>query len=210
MKVAVFGGTGAIGSHAIGRALEAGHTVTAFARDASRLPRHAALAAIEGSLDDRAAVAAAISGADGVIDAIGPQANTRTEMERVVDSTRGILDAMRRVGARRIVLLSGAAVSIPGERKRAADAIASRVVRLFARWIVETRQREVELVRQSGLEWIALRPARVEDGPLTRSYRLGDIPIGPRSRISRADLGHALVAQLSDDTHLNSAPFISY
>ena len=165
---------------------------------------------MKGTLADSDAIAGTVAGAEAVIDALAPQSNTRDEMEAVVAATATIVEAMRRHGARRIVLLSGAAVTAPGEHKRPFDAVATRAVRLLARWIVETRQRELDLVRSGALEWIAVRPARVADGPLTRRYHTGDITIGPRSWISRADLGHFLASQLTDDRYLGSAPFISY
>lgn len=210
MRVAIFGGTGAIGRHVVDEALDAGHHVRAFARDIVRLPQHERLQPVEGSLDDGEAIASTVAGCHAVVNALSPQSNSRAEMEEVVGATRHILQAAEQAGARRIVMLSGAAVSVPGERKNTADAIASRVVRVFARWVVETRQRELDLLRASALEWVAVRPARVDDGPLTRRYRAGRIAVGPGSRISRADLGHFMVEQLTDGTHVTSAPFISY
>jgi uncharacterized protein YbjT (DUF2867 family) len=71
--VAVFGATGKIGRHVVDQLLSAGHTVTAYVRNPSKLAiSHPNLTVVEGELDDRAGVARAVDGADAVISALGP------------------------------------------------------------------------------------------------------------------------------------------
>jgi len=61
MKVLIFGATGTVGCELVTQALEMGHTVTAFARDPSKLAiSHASLEVIEGDVMDSAAVDRAV------------------------------------------------------------------------------------------------------------------------------------------------------
>ena len=55
-----------------------------------------------------------------------------------------------------------------------------------------------------------VRPPRVVEGPLTGNYRVGALRVGPRSKISRADVAHFMLRQLDADTYLRQAPFIAY
>lgn len=211
MRLAVFGATGRIGRHVVEQAVAQGHAVIAFVRDPSRLPVPAErLTVVTGDIGDPSAVETAVAGAGAVISALGPKHNTAAEAQRVVEGMRNVLAAMERHGVRRLVNLSGGAIRVPGEWKRPAGAIASAVVRLLARHVVAAKQREFELIRRSGLDWVAVRPPRVTDGPLTGRYRTGDVALGPRSRISNRDVADFMLRQLTDDSYLRQAPFVSY
>src|SRR4051812_18786228 len=73
MNLTVFGATGGIGRHVVSQALDAGHHVTAYARNPAKLNlTHPNLTVIAGELSDRAAVGRAVAGADAVISALGP------------------------------------------------------------------------------------------------------------------------------------------
>lgn len=109
-----------------------------------------------------------------------------------------------------MVILSGAASSVPGERKALRDRIASAVVRVFVRHVMAAKQAEFDLISGSRLEWIAARPPRVVPGPRTGRYQAGpDLRLGPRSRISQPDLAEFLLHQVSDDTWVRGAPSVS-
>ena len=68
MNLIVFGASGATGRLVVETALSAGHLVTAFVRDAARLPMtHSRLRIIEGDAMDPASVASVLSGHDAVL-----------------------------------------------------------------------------------------------------------------------------------------------
>ena len=211
MELAIFGATGAVGRQLVEQAVAEGHDVRAVVRDVARLttasPR---LTLVQGELEEAERLASALAGADAVLSALGPAANSAQAADRLVQAVRAIVDAMEEHGVRRYVGLSGGAVRLDGERKQVVDALASAVVRVVARHVVDAKQRECELLRDSGLDWVIVRPPRITDGPLTGSYRAGEIRIGPRSRISRADVAHFMLRQVSEDRYLRRGPFISY
>lgn len=210
LVLAVFGASGAVGREVVEQALRNGDTVRAFVRHVARLPlRHERLQVVEGDLRDDAAVGRAVAGSDAVVDALGPVQGTDWETDTFADAARSILAAMERHGVRRVVVLSGGAVSLPGERKAWSDAIASRLVRVTAGRLVEAKQRELDVVRRSALEWVVVRSPRVIEGGLTGRYRAGRIALGPRSRISRPDLAHYLLRQVREDANLHGAPYVS-
>ena len=74
MKIVIFGATGGTGKQIIEQALAAGHHVTAFARNPSKIGlRHKRLTVVQGELADAPAVARAVDGADSVLSALGPR-----------------------------------------------------------------------------------------------------------------------------------------
>lgn len=104
MKVVVFGAGGKTGSLVVERALEAGHTVTAFLRDRSKEQRSGVHIAV-GETENAEAVRAAIAGKDAVIDTIGGKTPYKeTELERT--AARNIISAMQAEGVRRLVVVS--------------------------------------------------------------------------------------------------------
>lgn len=212
MRVTIFGASGAIGRHVLDASLEAHHTITALARDPAALSGigGAHLRVIEGDIANGEDVAAAIAGSEAVISTVGPTSNTPDQVALFGAWAQHLVAGMQGHGVQRLVLLSGAAVEVPGYAKTLGDRIASAAVRLFARHVVTAKQREFEIVSASDLDWVAARPPGVVDGPRTGRYRAGmDLRLGPRSRVTRADLADFLVAQLTDDRWLRQAPFVS-
>jgi putative NADH-flavin reductase len=203
MHVTVFGASGRIGRIAVQRAIAAGHAVTAMARSGEP---EAGVTNIAGDVRDRAAIERAVRGAEALIAALGPRANAVEDELSLELGMRHILDAAAATGVTRLILLSGAAVDVPGDRKPAIDRLMSRIVRLAAKHVVGAKQREYSLVAASNMEWTALRPPLVVEGP-ARGYRL-DLRLRPGVRVTRADVGQALVDQLEDRTYLRKAPFL--
>ena len=73
MRIAIPGASGRTGRHLVDQALAAGLEVSAFVRDASKLPReHERLRIERGDAMDPAAVEAAVRGNDAVISVILP------------------------------------------------------------------------------------------------------------------------------------------
>ena len=75
MKLTIFGATSSTGQHLVEQALQAGHEVTAFVRDASKLPftlKH--LYVIVGDALNPAQVESAVNGSDAVLSTLGPGA----------------------------------------------------------------------------------------------------------------------------------------
>jgi hypothetical protein len=107
---------------------------------------------------------------------------------------------------RRLVRLWGAGIEVPGDSKPLVDRVVSRFVRAAARQVVAAKQREYDAFSATDLDWTALRPAIVLDGP-ARGYRLSST-LSPGSGTTRAHVGQALVDQLEDRSFLHAAPFV--
>jgi putative NADH-flavin reductase len=207
VKLAVFGATGSIGRHVVEQALQQGHEVTAFTRDAARVDRsHERLRIVQGELTDPAAVAGTVAGQDAVVVTLG--AGRRGEVREA--GTAAVIEAMQRTGARRLVCQSTLGV---GDSRGNLNFLWKRIMfGLLLRAAYADHVRQEQQVERSDLDWTIVRPAAFTDGPRTSRYRTG-FPGDDRSTtltISRADVAEFLLRQLSDDSHLHGAPAISY
>jgi putative NADH-flavin reductase len=205
VRVTTFGATGRVGRYVVDAAREAGHELTMLSRSAE-LPVREGVTVVKGDIGDLEAVRRALAGSDAVISAVGPRHNTQEEELALEAGMRHVTQAMAEAGVRRLVVLSGAAVSVPGDRKPVIDTVASRFVRLMARHVVGAKQREYQVMVGTGLDWTALRPAIVTDGE-ARGYRLS-LELRPGARTTRADVGQAMVDQLTDEEFVRQAPFV--
>ena len=117
MNLALFGATGFIGDAVLKEALARGHVVRALARDPSRLSPAARLEVVKGDVRDGAAVERVVTGADAVISTLGVRRGVHVAPDYLANAMRMILESMRRHGVSRIVAISGAGITLPGERK---------------------------------------------------------------------------------------------
>jgi NADH dehydrogenase len=152
MLVAITGATGFVGRHLTSLFLRRGHRVRALVRDSTRAGflKTQGAELVGGSLDDAAALALLLEGADAAVHLVGIIVERRSATFHAVhvDGTRGMLQAARAAGVRRYVHMSAL-----GAR---ADASATAYHR--TKWQAE------ELVRSSGLGAVIMQPSLIS-GP---------------------------------------------
>ena len=208
MLVTVFGATGGIGRHVVGEALRAGHAVRGVTRNRPGTdPAHERVAWVQGDLADTASIRGAVEGCDAVIWAVGATSNTRDQVGLFEAATRELVSAMEQFGVRRLVALSGAGITLDEERKPLGGRLMSALVDVLARYVVEAKEVEYDLIKRSSLDWVLVRPPRVVPGETTGSYVAGDTLAG--RGVTQGDLAHFMVAQLIDDTYLRRAPYVA-
>lgn len=206
MKVTVFGATGTIGSHVVQQALDAGFDVTVFVRDAAKLEtEHPKLSVVVGDvLRDHDQIQAAVTGQDAVIVALGAGLKGRVRSE----GTRNIIDAMQQVGTRHLICQSTLGA---GESARELNLKWWLLFRGPLRWAMADHERQEDFVRDSNLDWTIVRPSSFTDGPLTGEYKHGN-PIHDNKldlTVSRADVAHFLLQQLTDRSYLAQSVSLS-
>ncbi|WP_431950289.1 NAD(P)-dependent oxidoreductase [Actinacidiphila sp. bgisy167] len=192
MRIAIFGATGHVGRELVAQALDAGHEVTALARDPARLPPRDRLTAVTGDVRDPEVVGRVVGGADGVLSALGTRSPRGAGV--CADGMRRILPAMRELGVRRLVAV-GAYGSGPGAR--GAYRLATSLV---IPAVMRDKDRQEEVIRAEGDLWTIVRPAVITGGRYTGVYRTGsDLRLGLASRVSRADLADFMLRALGSE-----------
>lgn len=205
MKIAVFGATGGTGRQVVSQALAQGHSVKALARDPVRLPiTHEHLEIIVGNVLDPGSVEATLAGTDAAVISLG---NTADNPDYVVSKgTEVIIAAMQKLGLRRVVAVSSIGVGDSADQVPFAFKILMRTV---LKKPMEDKERQEAILKNSGLEWIIVRPGGLTDGPGTGRYKSGLDPKISAGQVSRADVADFVLKQLTDDMYLRKTPAIT-
>ena len=122
-------------------------------------------------------------------------------------TVRGVLRALEAAGVKRFAAVTAAPVGpVPeGESWLNRRVLYPIVGCAAARHLRRPRVMEREIM-DSGTDWTIVRPPRLTDRPLTRSYRTAIGANVPRAvKIPRADVAHALLAALDDPATIRQA-----
>ncbi|HMK93368.1 MAG TPA: NAD(P)H-binding protein, partial [Thermoleophilia bacterium] len=184
---------GPLGREIVVAGLRRGHDVTGYSGDPT----------------DRLAVGDAVAGRDAVIYAVTPSGGRRRDGV-VAAGALATVRAMSDLRVRRLICVSAAGISAQADP--GGSWWYERVVKPLLRpgAAAELRQMEVT-VRQSGLEWTIVRPARLVEGPAQHSWRAGPgygVPHG--TKIAYADAAAFVVAQLDDDRDVGHAVAVAW
>ena len=197
MKITVFGSTGRAGSAIVERALDMGHEVAAFARSPERLawlegrPR---LSVVPGDALDQAAVESAVDGAEAVVTALG--AGTLDPSTHLSEMTANLVKVMQTVGPRRLVALSHVGVLLKKVDPRYLH-------------VADEHRRNLKVLQDSGLDWIAVCPPGITDEPAHGHTEPVPGARGPNWSISRFDLADFMLERLDGDEFLRQTVGVS-
>lgn len=205
MKIVVFGATSPTGRHIVEKALQAGHDVTAFVREESKLlVKHERLRIVCGDALNPAQVEEAIRGSDAVLSMLGPKGKPAV---MAAESTKHIVRAMEKYGVRRLVVVSVAGVPVPQDNR--GFNLASALIRLFLKDVFVDRENQLAVLESSKVDWVAVRvPRLTNDAPIGSIRTFFGNP-SPRMKISRADLAHFMLRQVTDHRWLRQAPIVT-
>ena len=205
MRLTVFGASSSTGKHLVEKALQTGHEVTGFVRDESKLrSRHERLKIVCGDALDLVHVESAIQGSDAVLSTLGPKGRPAV---MAAESTKHIVTAMEKYGVKRLVIISVAGIPAPQD-KRGFNPV-SALIKLFLKNVFIDRENQLEILRASKLDWVALRVPRLTDDVATGSVKAFFGNPSPSQKVTRADVADFMLKQLTEDRWLRQAPIIS-
>ena len=208
MKILIVGATRGIGRQVLDQALAAGHAVTALVRDTRRLDaQHERLKIVQGDVLDANSVALAMAGQEAVCCSLGVKVPW-FYVTVFSEGTRNLLDAMKKSGVRRLVCVTGIGA---GDSRGHGGFVYDWFFRPFlARTIYADKDRQEALIRESGVEWVIVRPGFLTNGPLTGRYRaITDLSGVTAGWISRADVAHFILGELVAPAHLRQTPLLT-
>ncbi|MFD6497180.1 NAD(P)-dependent oxidoreductase [Streptomyces sp. NPDC059944] len=209
MKLTVLGATGGIGQEIVRQALGAGHQVTAVVRDPARLAvTGAGLEVFRTDLTDARALRPAVAGRDAVLSGLG--ARRRKDAGVAARLTRTVLGAMEAEQTRRLLVVSASPVGPATEDGLVDRAMRGMISSLLKDVYADLREMEAALAA-SATDWTAVRPPRLQDKPVTGSYRtvVGGFPARGRL-IGRADVAHAMLAMTHDPATVKQGVGVAY
>lgn len=209
MNLLIIGATGGTGKELVRQALHLGHSVKAFVRKPGSLDiKHERLTVMRGNILDYPSVERAMEGIDAVLSALG---HKRWFIPTTIlsEGTNNIIAAMRKHNVRRIVCETS--LGVGDSRGKLGLYYTLFVIPFITLFYFHDKWRQEQIIRQSGLEWIIVRPARLTNGMKRSSYRhgtkLGNYIL--TLSISRADTADFMLKQLTTDTYLHQSPAIA-
>jgi nucleoside-diphosphate-sugar epimerase len=216
MKVIVFGATGGTGRATVRELLEGGHEVTAFSRHSDQLDISSERLHLQpGDVMRAEDVERAVSGQDAVVVALGVNDNplkvrllhrSHTPVDVCSVGTRHIVDAMKRQGLRRLVVVSAYGV---GETREKLPWPFKVAYRLLLKEQMADKERQEVMVRSSGLDWVIVQPVGLTDARPKDEVLASAEGQVRHSTIPRRNVGRFLADAVTGDRFLHRSVALS-
>ncbi|QZP33257.1 NAD(P)-dependent oxidoreductase [Pseudomonas sp. DR48] len=202
-KIAIIGATGRAGSQLLEEALRRGHSVTAIARDTSKIAPHAGVVARSVDALDAEALQAAIAGHDVVISA----AHFATL------PASAVVGPVKKAGVKRLLVVGGAGSLLLPDGTRVIDskgfpAEYKAEANAGAQFLQNLRE-------EKDLDWTFLSPsAEFVEGERTGTFRIGQddllVSSAGRSWITFADYAIAMLDEVETPKHSRQRFTVGY
>jgi len=209
MKLLIIGASRGIGRQLLEQALQAGYTAVAMARHPEKISlQHERLRVMAGDILKPQQVQQAVAGQDAVCLTIGIGV-TWKPVTVFSQGTKNVLAAMAEHGVRRLVCVTGIGA---GDSAGHGGLLYDRIFKpLLLKTIYEDKDRQEALIKASDTDWTIVRPGFLTNGPRTGKYRvLTDLTGVTAGKISRADVAHFMLQELSTNIYLRKTPLVTY
>ncbi len=210
MKVAILGSTGFVGTLLIQKALAQGYQVKALARSTEKLGSlKNSVEVVKGDMFDPAALVSLIQGVDAVISVAGPPRQGRHDSEYHASSTRLLVDAMKNAKVNRLITITGAAAKVPGQRLGFKQSLLRLLLaNVVAPDVIKTKDIELKIIAESGLNWTVLRPPLIGTGKPTGKVVASETDM-TGTKIDVEDITDFILSLLQNHEWDHKAPIIS-
>lgn len=189
MRLLIVGATGGLGRATVAEAVRRGHDVSALVRDPAAADLPEPVLKVHGDVLDPASLEAAVTGRDAVICVLGTP-SPRRPSTLLGDGTGNLVAAMKSAGVRQLVCVTLLGTA---ESKRNASPFYRHVILRVLAPMLPDKENQERVVRESGLEWVLVRPPRFTGGQgrPPRVIRAGEK--GRVGHVSRQQLARILV-----------------
>lgn len=208
-NILVLGATGGTGRLIAREAQARGYKVTALVRSAEKAGDLKGARLVTGDARDANALRAALKGQDAVISALGTPASPFREVTLLSSATRALVEAMKAEQISRLVAITG--IGAGDSRGHGGFVFDHLIYPLLLRHVYADKDRQEAIVRASGLDWVLVRPAVLNDKAGRGDVRaLEDLSSFHGGTISREDVAQFAVAQVESDQWLRRSPLIAW
>ncbi|MBO0931983.1 NAD(P)-dependent oxidoreductase [Fibrella aquatilis] len=212
MHVFIFGATGPTGQLVLSNLLQAGHQVTALARNPAKLvaPDSPRFQRLQGDVMDPLTYQEQLRGIDVVVSLLGTGSSTKPT--RIYSAGgQAIVQAMRQADVKKLITITSGGVQ--EDDPTIQRSFFYKYVGLWwLRHIYADMKRWEALLSQSiDVDWICVRPTYLVNGPLTGVYRVRET-YSPEGgwKISRTDLADFITKQIASSQYIHKKPVIGY
>ncbi len=208
-KLLVLGATGGTGRLIVKEALARGFEVRALVRSAAKASGLDGAEIFIGDARDEAALHKALQGRDAVVSALGTPVSPFREVTLLSSATNALVNAMKAAGVARLVCITGMGA---GDSAGHGGFVFDRLIQpALLRKVYADKNRQEAVVRNSGLDWVLVRPSVLNDKPATHEVRaFTDLSSFHGGTIARADVANFVLDQVQANTWLGCSPLISW
>jgi putative NADH-flavin reductase len=210
MKLLIIGGTGGTGMELIKQALDQGHIITALVRSPEKIKiTHLNLSVVKGNVLDYESVLRAVANQDAVLSTLG---HKRFIIKTTIlsEGTKNIIQAMEKNNVKRFICVTS--LGINDSRFKLGLYYTLFVIPFIVFFYFLDKAKQERIIRSSHLDWTIVRPGQLTNGKKRAVYKHGD-HVGNyilTKMISRADVAHFMLTQLTDLTYLKKTPGVTY
>lgn len=208
-KLLVLGATGAAGRLIVSQAAARGHDVTVLVRSAEKAGDLKDAKLVVGDARDESALREALKGRDAVVSALGTPASPFREVTLLSTATRALVNAMKAEQVSRLVCITG--IGAGDSAGHGGFLFDKLIFRLLLRKVYADKNRQEAIVRDSGLDWVLVRPSILNNKPGSGAVRaLTDLSGFHGGTISREDVARFVLDQVRADAWLHRSPLITW
>jgi len=207
-RILVIGATGGTGRLIVSKALARGHEVTAMVRSPDKAGDLTGARLVVGDVREEKALRQALKAQDAVVSALGTPASPFREVTLLSTATRALVEAMKTEHVSRLVSITGLGA---GDSAGHGGFLFDKVIfPLLLKKVYADKNRQEAIIRNSGLDWVIVRPSVLNDKPGRGAIRaLTDLSGFHGGSIAREDVATFVLDQLHSDTWLHRSPLIT-
>ncbi len=209
ITIAMLGATGMTGGYIVQEALAQGYKIRALARTPQKLDAlKEQVTIIEGDARDPAAIDTLLQGSDVVISALGPTKADGAAAKMLNTAATGhIIQLMPQHNIERYILVSGAAVDIPGDARNLTGWLMQKMVSIGMHDALIDKQAEYHLLADSSVQWTLVRCPLIKEQPFEQQPRASLLT--PSAFTLRAgELASFVIQQIESPEFINEGPFL--
>lgn len=209
MNLLVVGASHGIGLEIVKQGVLAGHNISAMARSPESISLSSeTLRIIKGDVLDKNALEEAVTGQDAVCITIGSKPTIK-QVSVFSEGTINVVEAMNKHSRKVLLCITGIGA---GDSRGHGGFLYDKVVNpLLLGKIYADKDRQEEIVRNSGLEWTIVRPGFLTNGPRTGQYQVLSDMSGVRAKkISRADVADFILREAVQREYRGSTVLLTY
>lgn len=210
LTIALLGATGMVGGFVLAEALAQGYDVRALARTPQKLKAlKNQITIIPGDARDPVAIDALLSGSDVVVSALGPvKADGKAALMISTRASGNIIQSMVQHNIQRYIVVSGAAVSVPGDDRNITGWLVQKLAALTLHDTLRDKQAEYQLLADSSVQWTLVRCPFIDPQPFEQNATVS-LATPSSFRLRAGELARFIVEQLDSEAFIGQAPFLS-
>lgn len=209
MNVIIFGAAGGIGKWAVKHALQNGHHVTAYVRNAQKITEtDENLTVIQGNIHDQQAMTKALSGQDAVVWCVGIPLKKRYQKMESLEGHKTLIKAMEANQVQRLVDWGTPSVHFEQDKKSLITVVPGIMAGLIFTQAKKEMLEIAKVLQQSDLDWTLVRFMAPQNTPYTGNVKVGLGDTKMNFSVSREDIGAFMIKMLDSDVYIRSMPII--